>query len=581
MPKLKGSLSILLIMLAILLMGGSTLQAAPSTTIDDIEMYVYINKDGSARIVEIWRATIYEGTQGSKPYGNLGNSEVINFAVTDDSGRVYNSEPSWNIKGDFDSKKYKNAIQKTSTGIELYWGISQYGQRTYTLSYTITNFVNQYKDSQGIYFSLMPKEMNQPPGSVRITLSSEDKFDESRHMIWAFGYHPGTIRFEEGSIVMDSKGALSGSGYMAALVRIPDGTYDASNKISKTFDDVYYEAMSTVNSSESSNSAASVALILLSIIGVGAPLMAVTLRASKCVGPAPDSVNFGETGKTLPDINSIEYCEDIPCDQDIIRAYWMASTYQMRSVEEARAGIIGAFLLKWLKEGTLSVIPAQDGRKQKKDTYAIGFQQLNLEPEPERVLENELRKMLIEGCGENLILTTKAFEKWCRKNYNRLYRWFAQADNYAMESLEEKGLIVHVPQQVPKFWGGTRTVQVKTATEKMKEEAIELLGFKKVLLDFSQLPAGQTHKVSLWEEYLIFAQVLGIADIVQKQFSELYPEFDRRSKFTSDITSFVMISIAQAGCNAASESYSSGGGGDSFSGGGGGAGGSSSGGGFS
>ena len=45
--------------------------------------------------------------------------------------------------------------------VYLCWGISKYGNTVYTLKYNITNFVNQYSDSQGVYFSLMPKEMEQ------------------------------------------------------------------------------------------------------------------------------------------------------------------------------------------------------------------------------------------------------------------------------------------------------------------------------------------------------------------------------------------------------------------------------------
>ena len=80
-------------------------------------------------------------------------------------------------------------------------------------------------------------------------------------------------------------------------------------------------------------------------------------------------------------------------------------------------------------------------------------------------------------------------------------------------------------------------------------------------------------EVNLWQDYLIFAQLFGMANQVAKEFKSLYPDV-----ITDDVYSDIMfmnaiyttgISSANSARSAA-ESYSSGGGGFSSGGGGGG-----------
>ena len=85
-------------------------------------------------------------------------------------------------------------------------------------------------------------------------------------------------------------------------------------------------------------------------------------------------------------------------------------------------------------------------------------------------------------------------------------------------------------------------------------------------------------EVQLWDEYLMFAYLFGMADKVAKQFKNLYPEIVREMEANNlDYGTFVYINnISAASVHAASaarqaaESYSSGGGGFSSGGGGGG-----------
>ncbi len=59
-----------------------------ANTINSIDIDVYIDSTGTANVTEVWRATLNDGTEGYKPYGDLGNCEIIDCTVNDDTGAV-------------------------------------------------------------------------------------------------------------------------------------------------------------------------------------------------------------------------------------------------------------------------------------------------------------------------------------------------------------------------------------------------------------------------------------------------------------------------------------------------------------
>ena len=118
------------------------------------------------------------------------------------------------------------------------------------------------------------------------------------------------------------------------------------------------------------------------------------------------------------------------------------------------------------------------------------------------------------------------------------------------------------------------------------EDRTKLYGLKLYLNEFSSINTKEVMEVQLWDEYLMFAYIFGIADKVAKQLKNLYPEVI--NNYDVDFNTLIYINyISTRSVNAANsarakaESYSSGGGGFSSGGGGGGSfGGGGGGGGF-
>ena len=113
-----------------------------------------------------------------------------------------------------------------------------------------------------------------------------------------------------------------------------------------------------------------------------------------------------------------------------------------------------------------------------------------------------------------------------------------------------------------------------TSTPELKEIAINIAGLKRFLLDYTLIMQREAIEVELFEDYLIYAQMMGIAKQVSKQFKELYPDMIEQTNYGSYDNIVYINYCASSGISsansarAAAQSYSSGGGGFSSGGGG-------------
>lgn len=532
-----------------------------ANSIKNIDMDVFVEKNGDASVTETWKTTSNEGTEIYRGYATKSYS-ISNFTVSDDLGRNYEFLSDWDISGSFSDKAYKNGINYNDDGIELCWGISQYGNRTYTLKYNISNLVKQYTDNQGIYFNFLSSI--KAVDSVKITIHSDEPFSLDNAKIWDFGNN-GEINFKDGKIVLTAKN-LTESQYIVGLVRFEHNIFNISNITSESFDDVYDSAMSDVKDIEKPFEIKDIFLLLVAAIFFNPILWIVLLmifinkfnkKSEKLtefiLGSRKRSgdLDFGLDGNVLPE--DVNYYREIPSNKDLERAYWVCLKYSVIPEEKVKQGIIGAILLKWIKNGYITVLKMEKGILSFKDNnYAIDLTKItNVDNE----IENGLLKILITAAGPNKILEAKEFKKWSKKNYSEVSSWFSSIDDQVELNLEKEGLITLTQETTQGMFGTSKNITIKNVNPKLKEEAAQLKGLKKFLLDFSIMPEREYFEVKTWEEYLIFAQLMGIADKVAEQFSKIYPNFNQESLLNSDFTTLAVINMADLGYTGMVQGY--------------------------
>ena len=559
---------------------------AKANSIDKIDMDIYIDKSGTAHVTEVWSANLNEGTEGYKPYYNLGEAKITNFKVSEDN-KEYTFNNSWNTKESFSNKAYKNGINHVKNGLELCWGISKYGYHNYKLTYDIEGFAVKLKDSDMVYWQLIPYELSQKPDNVHIKIYSDDKYSNELP-VWGYGKYGATAYVYDGYIEMNSEGTLNTNEYMTILVKFNKGTFDTYHTIDKDFNyylDMANEGATKYDSNNSSGSYESygihdtIKVLLVFLV----PVLIIVFIVLKAINSAKSgatvgykTLDFGKNGRVIP--KDIANVRDIPFDKDIYKTYWVALSY---SISRKNTDFLGAILLKWMKEKKIKLDKRMVNGvfKEKEETIV----DLSLSPTFDNELEQELFNMLYEASLDGM-LESKEFEKWCSKHYSKILAWFDKVAEDENKKLINEGKITVSEKKTLKIF----TSKIYTVNSAVLKDAIKLKGFKNFLEEFSRIDDKEAIEVNMWEYYLIYAQILGIADKVAKQFKKLYPEIIENNDYGYTYSDFMFINaISYSGINSAvssktrAENYSSGGGGFSSGGGGGGSfGGGGGGGGF-
>ena len=552
-----------------------------ANSINSITMDIYIDASGDAEVTEVWNCTTNQGTESYHPYYNLGESEITNLQVKDEDGVTYTQVSYWNVNGGFESKKYKCGINEIVDGVELCWGISEYGSKTYTVNYEISNFVVGLTDSQMVYWTLMPHEFSNTIGDIEITVRSDKKFEDTLD-VWGYGEYGAPAYVYDGVVKMHSNGSMTSDEYKVLLIKFPLGTFNTSVSLNNNFD--YYLNMADEGSIkyvdtsdfnyEELNFFMKFLFFIIEVIMFLAPFIIFSAIAV-FVASFIEYVEIPKEQRKL--IKEAPYYRDIPCDKNIFKMFYVAHT---TGLMKRKTDVMGAVILKWLKEKKISIRKEETGLFKNKEETCVGLDR-NMADTIINVYEKKLYLLMYEASKDG-ILEKKELERWCSNNYQTILGWFDKVLAEEKENLLGDYSLYRTEE------GKVLKKKRIHFTDNLIQEAINISGLKKYLNDYTLIDKREAIEVELFEEYLMFAQLVGIADKVAKEFKDLYPEVIEASSYQSYDNIIFLNTTMHRGITSANtaksraESYSSGGGGFSSGGGGGGSfgGGSSGGGGF-
>ncbi len=528
--------------------------ANAANKLNDLRINITLDTNGNGHVVEEWNMTTNSDTEIYKEMYNLGNMKITNFKVKDEN-REYIYNGNWDIHDSFNDKQYKYGINHADEGIELCWGISEYKNKTYTISYDIQNLVYLTDDAQVLYSRLV-NDLTFPPKKFSVTITGPNPFPDTLD-VWGYGYK-GYAYVKDGKISMSNEEntKLSNGNYAVLLVKFPIGTFniDSSNTYTKyqNFKDVY-DAAEKGTFSYNYN-VTTIIKTITKIIKTLIPFIIIALGIF--FGTQSSKYKFGEAGSKI-NIKEINNFRDIPCNKNVFKAYFLAQAYKLN---KKNTDFLGTLFLKWAFEKKIEILTT-DKKKligTKEEQNIVLKEKVTFDNDIEEDLFDMLRAASKDG-----ILESKELERWCKVNYSKFFKWFDKAEEYGRDLYVQEGKVVK-----DKF--------KYLINDSLKEEAIKLAGLKKFLIEFSRIKEKSSLEVVLWKEYLMFAQIFGIADKVAEQFKELYPEVVTEMN-NSHINMYDIILInrltatsvvSATSARSAAQSYSSGGGGFSSGGGG-------------
>ena len=473
--------------------------AFAKNNVSEIDIDVTIRDDGSAYIVQNWNGTFDEGTENYIPI-NTEDIEITDFKVSDKDG-AYTFVEDWDVDWGFSEKSQKCGINETYDGVELCFGISEYGEMRYAIEYIVKDFIKGYTDYDGCNFMFINPDMSTFPtdGHITITLQNGTELNEDNAGIWGFGYD-GYVEFQDGKVNAYTSSALKGDNSMIIMLRMNKGIVSPKTNIDDSFEtvkDKAFEGSDYENYDEEYSDATLFETILGFIIMFGFWGGIIWFISF-----------FFKRKKAIKKFNKeCGYFRDVPNGGKIEVSHYLAQNFDVAGNESL---IIGALILSMINKGCI-----EPEKEEKVGLFGKVKESVNLKlvKEPDTVAELTMYNLLLESAGEDGILQEKELEKYSYKNPEKI--------NNIVKSIRNAG-----EQEFITLGGFIKGAGncIKNLSDKGKEELSEVVGLKKYLDEFTLIAEREITETVIWKEYMVYATLFGIADKVLEQFKKVYPE---------------------------------------------------------
>ena len=530
-------------------------------TVYDIDVDMYINKDGSAEVTETWNVKADNGTEWYHPFRDLGETKITDYTVTMDGQTLTYKD--WDVDESLNEKAGYYGIHYTSTDTELCFGKYDYNEHTFVLKYHVENFIFNTDDAQVMYWTFFPKFNSTTDFKhYSIVIKSYYEFPDTLD-VWSFG-HKSYYSSAEGYVTFtNTEDSDLNDNYVVGIIKFPTNTFETNFKLSKfsTFDQV----LSAANEGTYNYDYGDKLTLWQKIWNyIKKFFWVIFMVIISIIGAITSSKNgYGYKNNKTIDKKNVPNFRDIPCNKDI---YYANALIFLNSFDYKETNILGAIILKWVKQEKVGFIKQDTGIFKKEQSC------LDLRKKPKFETgsrEEELFNMMYEA-SEDGILEPNEFKKWAKSNYDSFFNVFKGLKDDEVNKLRSDG---HIYTRTNKEECKKHNVM----DDKIYEDSTRLYGLKKFLQEFSSINTKETLEVHIWEEYLMFAYLFGIADQVAKQLKNLYPELLEQNQ-NMDYTTIMMINhfstttvSAASNARARAENYHAGGGGFGVGGGGGGA----------
>lgn len=463
--------------------------------VSEIDVNVIVRDDGSCNIVQKWTGTFTEGTENYIPISLNNGIDIKNFKVYDGKGE-YKFEDNWDIDAGFNDKKRKCGINPTDSGIELCFGISEYGSNVYYIEYDVEGFIKSYTDYDGTNFMFINPDMSTFPTNGRITVSLENKtpLTEENARIWAFGYEGGVV-FNNGTVEAVTSKMLEGSENMIVMLRLNKGVINPSYKADFSFEEVQNAAFEGSDYGEEEGTffeyLIGYIILFAFFVALGFVLYLILRRRKE----------IKEFYKNAP------YFRDVPNGGRIEVSHFLARKFSLSGKDSL---VIGALTLSMINKGCIEPESNEEIKAFGRVKKSVD---LKLIKEPENELEKNVYKVFKAAAGSDGILQEKELEKYAYSRPESVSVIIDAAANKGQcEFTDENGFIS----------GSSGTI--RNLTETGKTELSQIMGLKKYLEDFSLISEREISETIIWQDYMVYATLLGIADKVIEQFKKVYPE---------------------------------------------------------
>jgi len=431
---------------------------------------------------------------------------IEEFQVYENDEPFTNEGDEWVSSGRTREQKAKRCgrVLYNDGSQELCWGIGTTGDHEWVVTYFIRNLIQRLEDGDAFIHQFINSDLPFPPRHAKIVIIDDAEtaewVPEENVKAWAFGFD-GDVSFDGNMVVVEADGPIKSNGSMIVMMQFEKDLYSPSRTRGMTLKEMKKEAFKGSNYMTGFKRFLywfwnNIEILLTIIIIVGGFLVAwIRRKYILATGKRWRKNIFG--------VNKIDgWWREAPMDGDLDAAYSILKRGDLlESDEKYDNGIVGAYFLRWIEEGILTCVKSGESDRKERVNLAL----TDKEPSGASNAEMNLYLMVKEAAGENRILERNEFQKWSRLHYSRVCGW--------PDTVKVRGQMV---------W------QTKGIADRM-----HVVQLKNFLQDFTLMNERDANQVMLWKDYLVYAQLFGIATKVTENFQKLYPaEF---KQFTQDL----------------------------------------------
>lgn len=493
--------------LCLALWSGGPIQARDQK-VRDVDIRLTIIKNGNVVVHECWDVDTGDGiTEWYLVRENLGDISIKDFRVFDGDDRLVD-DGEWDVDRTREEKAGRYGVVHKSNGVELCWGVGDYGDHQYHAIYVMERAVKTLDDYDMLHLQVVSDGLSAPPQHVRVrVMVAEDgvQLDTTNTRIWGFGYAGRSAFEEDGSAVFESTEALKKDDSVIILLRFEKGLFNSPSVQERPFQEALDRAMEGASFEEKEDDRVSGIAGFFTLLIMYFVFLRPVVRLFRKTNREQKRLKLDFSPKSAP------YYRDVPMKGDLS----MANTVLSRTGNEpSSGGLPQAMILRLIHQGYLevtrevegpAVLSFKDDGRMVADTAARG-----------------LLQMLKEAAGADKQLQDKEFSTWAQSHISRISDWSNRARREGLARLSDAG------------WYNLKKVVLTAAGQ---EEAQKLFGFQRFLSSYTLVDRREAYEAHLWKEYLVFAALFGVAGHVSKQLKDINPSLFKET-FHYDLQDF-------------------------------------------
>lgn len=618
--KIKKVFMTLILFFTLIIMSSTVF--AGEQELNDLKFNIMLTETGDMIVEEIWDVYIYETNTLFKTFPIDGTYDQISDVEVKelfDNGTQKNFVKREQYAYHVDEDCY-HALVNEDNNFEIAWGVAEdYGsaERKFSITYTINNCVKVYNDTAELYWQLIGDDFGIYSNYISGTIVLPKEVSNIEDLrIWAHGPLNGSINKVSNNMVEFEVSELPAYDYLEIRIATPTEIYPRSTNL---YNENKLEAIISEETAwaEEANLRREKALKMEETMRKICAVVEVVVIFFFGFRFFKNKEKLAENPKIKPEIK-YDYFRDIPDESaSAIEAGFVYYYNKQSSYGDFGRSLSGTFMHLALKRW----IEFEVIKQTKKDdvlvtVLASGKEELT---EDEKMVYDFLVK--VADSKKTSSFTMKEFEKYCIKHNTAFSKMIEKLSKLVKDIAEKKGKYDKSKQKVRDintlailgylfaiigllvFAGVTEAnVPLTIASELILvlnfitliildtrymgrtqisvDEAEKWAGLKKYMEEFSLIKDREVPELVLWEKYLVFATVFGVAEKVIKQLKVVYPELSDPDSLGSSYaymhvacnsnTNFNFVNTMNSAIGSATNYSSGSGAGGGFSGGGGG-----------